>query len=157
MNYMSSELRYKYDDEVCYRRYSGLTDRWVRGFEAAKNASTHSDGYAVRDRMGAAIFHGRRVLSVGHNTYQKTKPGNLAIKADGKIHTLSLHAEQMAVNRIRHYEYSSKLICYVVRVNAFGQYVTSKPCRMCLNYLKEHNIQIVRFINEVGLPEEIRL
>ena len=134
-----------------------ITCRWTRGFKAAMEASKHSDGDSSRDRLGAAIFHGNRLLASGCNSYSKTKPGNVGTRPDGSEFPVSLHAEQCAVDKIKYQEQAGKLILYTARINALGQYVSSKPCNMCIEYLRKYNIKIVRFINELGVPEEMRI
>lgn len=150
-----SATKYVINESFVYIKKRSLTCRWVRGFKAAIEAASQSDGDASRDRLGAAIFHGNRLLSTGHNLYSKTKPGNIGTKPDGSEFTISVHAEQSAVDKIKYCEYSGKMIIYVARMNALGQYVNSRPCNMCINYLRKYNINIVRFVNEFGIPEEL--
>lgn len=142
--------RYNTPDNICLR-IMPMTARWKRGFEAAKKASYESDGRYPSERTGAAIYHGSRLLSSGCNQYTKTIPSNVL---PNKFVT-TIHAEQCAINKIRHYEYDAKLICYVVRVDTSGRYVVSKPCNMCIKYLQKHGVEIVRFINTDGVPEEM--
>lgn len=135
-----------------------MTNRWQRCFEIAKAASEHSDGKFPRDRMGAAIFSGSRLLSVGFNQYAKSRPGNIGLKKNGRTFLISIHAEQSALSKIKYRDYSSnKLICYIVRLNSVGDFTSSKPCNMCIDHLKNHGIKNVRFINESGNPEELIL
>ena len=143
--------RYNTPDDICLRVVP-ITARWKRGFEAAKKASLDSDGRYPSEKTGAAIFHGSRLLSSGHNQYTKTIPDNVFSE-----YVMTIHAEQCAINKIRHYEYKAKLICYVVRMNTSGGLVVSKPCNMCISYLQKHGVDLVRFINSDGIPEEMLL
>jgi deoxycytidylate deaminase len=103
--------------------------------------------------MGAAIFQGSKLIAVGYNFYGKSKPGNTCIH-NGKVHNKSLHAEQMAIDQIKHYNYASKLTLYVVRLDGNGDYTCSAPCNICLDYMRKYKIKRVRFINFEGKPEE---
>lgn len=156
--YIPKNIKYSYtiNNQTIYIRVQILTKRWIKGFEAAKKASFLTDSKVQSHRMGSAIFQGSTLLSIGHNAYNKSKPGNSFIH-NGKQHDKSLHSEQMAVDKIRHYEYTSKLIMYVVRLNSLGEYVASAPCDMCIEYMRKYNIKVVRFINVKGQPEELVL
>ena len=131
-----------------------ITRRWIQGFETAKAAMVYSDGFKARDKMGAAIFCGSRLLSIGFNQYSKT---------DGTIKTktpflFSIHAEKAALSKIKYRNYSDlKLICYVVRMNSKNQFVISKPCNNCIEALQNFGVHSIRFINAKGNAEEILL
>lgn len=143
--------RYNTPDDVSLRVVP-MTARWIKGFDTAKKMIAQSNGKHPGRRMGAAIFCGSRFLGGGANAYQKTNPDN----AFGST-TVSLHAEQVAVTKIKHYEYTTKLICYVVRLNTSDEFVISKPCTMCIKYLQKHGVSIIRFINKDGDAEEMLL
>ena len=155
----TSENRYKINDSSIYIKTKPITNRWLRGFNAAKNAIVETGGKPLRHCLGAAIFHGNRLLSNGTNGY-KTKPENVVSKEDGSEYYVTCHAEQIAVDGIKHYGYdesNTKLIMYVVRVNSSNMFVTSKPCNMCIDYMKRYGIKLVRFINDKGIPEEMSI
>ena len=152
------ENRYKINNSRVFIKTKLLTGRWIKGFEAAKSAILIPEGKRQRQCLGAAIFHGNRLLSTGYNLYTKTKPGNSSISSRGQEYDITCHAEQMAVDGIKHCDYSNvKLIVYVVRINSVGSFTTSRPCAMCLDYLRTYGIKIVRFMNENGVPEELAL
>lgn len=149
--------RYAINNHTTYVKSKKLTSRWKRGFEAAKNASSLSDGKSVGEKMGAAVFQGSILLSTGYNLYAKTKPGN-SYKLNGAVFDTSIHAEQMAIDKIRHYDYSNtKLTVYIVRLDVNGDFVVSRPCSSCVSYMKQYGIRIARFINETGSPEEMQI
>jgi len=154
----TAENRYKINKSTKYIITKSLTGRWIHGFEAAKRAIVYSSDQCPGHYLGAAIFHGNRLLATGNNTGSKTKPGNTAVKPNGTEYDISCHAEQMAVDGIKHYGYENlKLILYVVRVNSDDKYTTSRPCNMCIDYMKKYGIKIVRFINKNGAPEEMAI
>ena len=148
--------RYAVNGHTVYIRAKTLTSRWKRGFEAAISALTESDGKCPGEKMGASVFHGARLLSTGFNLYSKTKPGNSHRLDSGFVFDSSIHAEQMAIDRIKHYDYNNKkLTLYIARVDGNGKMACSRPCSVCVDYMKEHGIKVARFINEHGAPEEM--
>ena len=125
--------------------------RWVRGFETAQAASAHSDGRFVGSRMGAALYSGATLLAVGFNIYAKTHP-----EGKKKTHDVTIHAEQMALLRRRHYETNATLTMYVWRETVGGVPASSKPCVSCQMRLRVAGVSKVRYINEHGEAEEMR-
>ena len=125
--------------------------RWIRGFEAAQAAAAHSDGKIIGSRMGAALYAGPNLLAVGFNIYTKTHP-------DGKRqnYDITIHAEQMALFRRRHYDNDSNLIMYVWRETVGGVAALSKPCVNCQERLRVAGVRRVRYINERGEAAEMR-
>lgn len=151
-----TKVHYSINNEDRFIESKPLTKRWIKGFDAAKKASQYDDSETQSHRMGSAIFQSGKLLSTGHNVYGKSKPGN-TFADDLKVYNKSVHAEQMAVDRIKHYEYDAKLVLYVVRLDGNGDFTCSSPCDMCIEYMKEHGIKKVRFINKNGQPEELTL
>lgn len=134
-----------------------MSGSWTRGFDAALAASEHSDGVPNRDKMGAAIFSGGRLLAVGFNIYSKTTPTGILIK-NGKEILLATHAEVNALTKIKFRDYTNnKLIMYIARQNRNNILVTSKPCKMCQNLLILAGIRVVRYFNQNSDPEELKL
>jgi len=125
--------------------------RWIRGFEAAQAASAHSDGKIIGSRLGAALYSGNNLLAVGFSIYTKTHP-------EGKQRTydITIHAEQMALLRRRHYENDSNLIMYVWRETVGGIPALSKPCVNCQERMRLAGVRKVRYINVKGETEEMR-
>ena len=150
------DVVYSINDNTRFIKTKPLTRRWVKGFEAAKKASQYSDEETQSHRMGAAILKSGKLLSTGHNVYGKSKPGNTFTNKE-KVYNKSVHAEQVAVDRIKYYSYDSKLILYIVRLDGNGEYTCSAPCNMCIDYMRQHGIKKVRFINKKGQPEELSL
>lgn len=154
----TSENRYKINKSTVYIKVKPLTKRWITGFHAAKEAISYSEDKCPGAFLGAAIFHGNRLLCVGNNTLGKSKPGNTVIREDGTGYDITTHAEQACVDKIKYREgNTTNLIMYVVRVNAEGAFVNSKPCNMCVDYMRKYGIKLVRFINKNGIPEELKL
>lgn len=122
-----------------------------RGFEYAMRASLESEWYQTRDRMGATIFAGNRLIATGSNSLVKSKPGNRFTKVltNGKVveYMKSIHAEQAALVKIKHYEYErQKLSMFVYRENSKGIMSASFPCPMCQEALRKSDISVVYFI-----------
>lgn len=81
-----------------------------------------------------------RLIAVGRNSYTKTHPlqGHYAKKA-GKPAAVYLHAEIAAMVKAR--SQIHKLV--IVRYDAAGNPVLSKPCASCQLAIKAFNIKIV--------------
>lgn len=75
---------------------------WVRGFETAKAASLHSNSSQVSKRMGASLYSGDRLLSIGYNLFYKTHPAYKTL-TEGKVIHKNTHAEWMALLKRQHY------------------------------------------------------
>ena len=134
-----------------------LSKSWQRGFDAASAASLHSTGLAVGQKMGAALYAGSILLSIGFNDWNKTTP-----HSKHETHNGNTHAEVMAVVKRWHYEKSRNLILYVSRTitnpeQTIVKYGCSRPCEKCMNLAKDYGVRRVRFFNEFGMPNEIKL
>ncbi len=135
---------------------SELPSRLQRGFETARAASKYSDGFCTRDKMGASIFAGSRLLSIGFNQYSKSRPSNKFIHVvNNKIIEFykAIHAEQAAIDKIKYSTnyINSKLILYVYRETAEGLPAASAPCLLCQQTIKQTDlISIVRFFTPNG-------
>ena len=133
-----------------------LPNSLQRGFESALAASNHSDWPTRRTQMGSAIFIGSRLLSIGFNHFEKTKPGNrfYKIHKDGHIteYFKPLHAEQSAMVKIKYREYPArkKLVMFVCRTDAQGRPASSFPCQMCQAEISKSSISTVHFFAPGG-------
>jgi len=128
-----------------------------RGFEVARAASLHSTGIAIGQKLGAALFAGSNLLSIGFNDFSKTHRHSVCEAYNG-----NLHAEIKCLVKRWHYEKSKNLILYVSRTitnpeQTILEYGCSRPCGNCMRVIVEFGVRRVRFFNENGIPEEIKL
>ena len=87
---------------------------------------------SCRQRHGAVLMQGSRVLAVGVNSY-RNEPGSITWKnGDDKPAGISIHAEVQATRT--HTDVPNTTL-YVVRVGAAGLFADSKPCPECISYL----------------------
>lgn len=129
-----------------------LNKSWRKGFEIAKAVIQYSDGKTPGRRLGAALFNGNKLLSVGFNKLGQSHP----IGFNGK-HDRSIHAEVAALIKRKHYDDTGNLIMYVYRENYNNVPVCSKPCSMCEALMREAGIKRVRYINSEGIFVEMKL
>jgi deoxycytidylate deaminase len=127
---------------------------WKRGFSVAKVAKVHSNGQRLGEKMGAALFSGPILVSIGYNTYDKTHP-----EAKNRRFTRCVHAEHQALLK-RRYSDDKDLTMYVYR-EKYGPHGiikegNSRPCESCMRIMKLAGVKAVRFFDEQG-PGEIRL
>ena len=133
-----------------------LPARLHRGFDAAKAAAAIAPHNKARDRMGASVFAGSRLLSFGFNQDVKSCPTNSFIKLDDNYKIISylkpIHAEQSALFPIRYRDYSrQKLSLFVYRENAEGLPTASLPCLLCQTAIRVAGISIVHFFTQDGV------
>lgn len=122
---------------------------WTRGFSAARAASLNSVAPRHARRVGAALFSGSVILSIGHNTYSHGHPKALKLG--------NIHAEHRALLRRQHYDPRGNLVLYVYRETADGRQANSRPCDNCLELMKEAGVRIVRFIDIHRKPCELKI
>ena len=123
-----------------------------RGFDAALAAAELSDAPRTARKMGASLWAGPRLLSVGYNRWQSHP------SSDNTEFNRSLHAENVAIIRRQHYDrLSGFLSLYVARRLADGSMGTSKPCNNCINLCRLAGVRRVFFYNHEGKPEEVLL
>ena len=124
-----------------------------RGFDAAFAASLLSDAPRAGLRMGAALFSGARLLSVGANLYGRSHPQS----EQSEDFWRSTHAEHIALLRRQHYDTRGSLTLYVARRRKDGTIGSSRPCWNCTTLCREAGITRVWFYNAYGKREEIAL
>lgn len=125
---------------------------WKRGFDVAKASSVYSIAPKQRVKVGAALYNGPRLLSIGFNTYGTTHPGT----AKEKDFDRNIHAEHRALIK-RQYYVNDNSTMYVYRGNANGEAVCSRPCSHCQILMKDAGVSRVRFIDETNTPREMLL
>ena len=133
-----------------------LSASWNRGFQSARAASIHSTGIAIGQKLGASLYAGSNLLSVGFNDFGKTHRHSVCATYNGNV-----HAEVMCLIRRWHYEKSKNLILYVSRTitnpeQTIFQYGCSRPCPNCMTVIREYGVRRVRFFDEAGKPTEIK-
>lgn len=119
-----------------------------RGFEVAKVASLQSNARHSR-KVGAALYAGSILLSVGYNSYGMTHPEAAKHK--------NIHAEHRALIRRRYHPNNRYLTIYIYRENANGIPSCSRPCDNCLSLLADAGVKTVRYINLEGIIEEMTI
>lgn len=129
-----------------------MISSWKRGFDTAKAARLYSNGDRPGRKLGAALFSGSTLISIGFNTYCKTHP---SVKFD--TFEKNIHAEHAAVIKRQHYDNGNNLILYVYRETNTGNPACSMPCASCQAILALANVKRVRYIDESGGFSEMHL
>jgi deoxycytidylate deaminase len=123
-----------------------------RGFDTAFAASELSDAPRAGLRMGAALFSGSRLLSVGANRWHSHPASD---NKNGFCR--SLHAEHVALLRRKHFDKpSGRLTLFVARRLWDGSIGNSRPCDNCMQLCREAGIDRVRFY-EFNVRNEVAL
>jgi deoxycytidylate deaminase len=121
-----------------------------RGFDAAFAASELSDAPRQGLKMGAALFSGSRLLSVGANLYGRSHPES----EQSKDFWRSTHCEHVALLRRQHYD-NRRLTLYVARRRKDGSIGSSRPCKNCLWLCSVLGVTRVWFYNSYGQREVV--
>lgn len=123
-----------------------------RGFSVALAASMLSTAPRAGLRLGAALYHGSRLLSIGANRWS-THPAS----DNNEEFCRSLHAEHCALVRRQHYDAPNRMTLYVARRRDDGTLGCSKPCANCMALARLAGVRRVWFYDAAGKPEEITL
>jgi cytidine deaminase len=114
--------------------------KWTRGFETAKAASEYAVAPRHSRKVGAALFSGSSLLSIGANRYGHSHPQA----------KWGIHAEHAALIKRRHHPNNGNLILYVYRELSDGSPALCKPCANCQNLMSEVGVRLVRFVDSAG-------
>jgi tRNA(Arg) A34 adenosine deaminase TadA len=136
---------------------SEISGSWKRGFAVAEASSRLSNGPQRGYMLGAALYAGSNLLSVGCNNWYKSNPLSKVGNWQGNT-----HAEMVAILRRRHFDHNRNLTLYVSRTTTNSRQTKdkpgcSRPCKLCMGLIKISGIKRVRFYDEDGNPAEIKL
>lgn len=93
----------------------------------------------IRCKHGAVLLYKSKVIAVGHNRWDpKDKEG-------------TIHAEEVVLSKIPKGLDPRKLTLVVVRVNRFGIWRDSKPCKRCTQLILDKGIGKVIYTMEERL------
>lgn len=123
-----------------------MNDSWRRGFDAARQGARLAQAPRHSRKVGAALYSGPRLLSIGFNSYAQTHPND--------HRGYSLHAEHRAVLRRQYFSSPRRQTLYVWRETADGKPANCTPCVNCLRIMREAGIGTVRYINDKGKETE---
>ena len=123
-----------------------------RGMSVALAASLLSNAPRCGLRLGASLFHGSRLLSVGCNRWH-THPASHNTKEFDR----TLHAEAVALLRRAHYDVPRRLTLYVARKHEDGTLGCSRPCANCMALARLAGVRRVYFYDAEGKIKEVKL
>ncbi len=116
----------------------------LRNFEIAKAARDLSDAPRAGLKMGAVLFSGSRLLSIGKNSYFKSNTNSTTPKFNRNT-----HAEVSALIKRRHHE-DQHLTMFIYRETANGKIGNSRPCTNCQLLMKDAGVTKVWFYDDNG-------
>ena len=136
-----------------------ITNKDYRYFEVAKSIAKTSD--YRRTKIGAVVVYKKKIiLAVGCNTY-KTHPiqkyYNKYRFSEDSCRAHTLHAETQALLKISKYDdiNLSEATIYTYRDLADGSLAKSRPCKSCMNIIKDYGIKRICYTTYDGFCEEI--
>jgi deoxycytidylate deaminase len=92
-----------------------------------------------RIRHGAVIVYRGKVISGGYNMYYT------GINKHPERPHNSIHGEISAIVNTRNKSILYKCDLYVVRINAEGSMLSSKPCKQCVDIINKYNIKRILY------------
>lgn len=123
-------------------------------FEVAKSICLTSDHHKAR--IGAVVAYKGDILGVGKNRY-KTHPKQLYYNKfrnfeDESICRHNMHAELDAILKCNHIPIGSKI--YIYRLHKTGILGNCRPCKGCMQMLKDYAISDIYYTTDNGLAYE---
>lgn len=128
-----------------------------RGFDYAKEASLNSTFH--QHHLGAALMYHGHMLSIGWNSY-KTSPVQMKYNRHREEYDNSwkdsLHAEIHCLSKARYLDIDfSKASLFIYRQYKNGAYATARPCRACMQMIKDLGIKNIYYTTDSGYSKEI--
>lgn len=100
----------------------------------------------------------RELASKSHHS--KFHHGAIAVHRRGSIvgrgsNKKKIHAEVSSVMDISNFSRYQNLVVYVCRVNKRGGFMNSRPCKNCMNFMRDNGVSKVYFSDETGFSKII--
>lgn len=134
-----------------------MTNRDKSLFSLAKSVSKFSNYKGSKCQIGCVIVQGKRIISSGYNsektsTLQK-KYNRYRFDADSPA---KIHAEVSALTPLIHTNIEFKKIkLFTYREHKDGSLAMSRPCKSCMELIKQLGIQYIYYTTDDGYCEEI--
>lgn len=134
-----------------------FTNKDIIFFKKAKSAANLSD--YNKEHIGCIAVYRGKVIGVGYNT-NKTNTTQYyydrfrKIKSD-KNYSAKLHAEISCINSIKNMDIKfNKVKLYIYRLKRDGTCGISKPCKACINAIKDLGIKHIYYTLDDGYVYE---
>jgi tRNA(Arg) A34 adenosine deaminase TadA len=129
---MSVTIDYRHSKDRFLYKTKYKTDLQSFFFNYAKKEAYKSD---LTNKHGCVIVKNGKIISQGHNTY-----------CDTLDEVKSIHAEIMALNKIKYIKDLSSCDMYIVRVSKVtDDLMFSKPCNYCYPILNKTNLHKIYY------------
>ncbi|MFD8197554.1 cytidine/deoxycytidylate deaminase family protein [Streptomyces wuyuanensis] len=99
-----------------------------------------------RQKMGAVVVQGRRVITFKSNT-NRNPPGIDFLHA-------TFHAEEAALRRVQH---TAGSVVYVARVGAKGEPALARPCFRCQKFMSVLGVTKAYYTDDSGATKHLSL
>jgi deoxycytidylate deaminase len=123
-----------------------------RGFSVALAASLLSNAPRSGLRLGAALYHGSRLLSIGANRWQSHPDSE-----NNSEFCRNVHAEHCCLIRRQHYSAPNRMTLFVARQRDDGSYGCSKPCNNCTRLAQLAGVARIWYFDDNGKHKEMKL
>ena len=141
---------------MCYHTFMRFSSGGLSNSDRAslkQAAQVAATGDVRKFKLGAVVKRGGRILSVGVNTYKTYSPDFEETDKYPPRNQWTVHAEVAA---LRSLNFDARgAILYVARVNKYGDYRMSKPCKNCMAAIQAAGIKRVVYTidNEIDLEK----
>ena len=98
----------------------------------------------LRHKHGAVIYYNGYIIGCGFNLLL-THP---IVRHYSENKTL--HAEMVAILRVRNKHLLRNATLYVARINKRGQLMNSKPCETCMKMIRSFGIRAIKYTDSNG-------
>ena len=107
----------------------------------------------------AVITKAGRIISSGRNNMKSTpfamRPLNCLHKAEIFNDDLrTMHAEMSAIKKVKNKDRLKGASIFVYSLNRRGELRISRPCSLCLHYIKEYEISKIYYTDKGGWKKE---
>lgn len=107
---------------------------------------THMDYFMMCHDLARKSQHSR----FHHGSIVMRRRGNILGKGSNRT---SMHAEVRSITSIPKYYRHENLVVYVCRVNSTGNFMNSRPCEKCLEFMKANGVCRVYFSDTSGFTK----
>lgn len=111
----------------------------------AESLCTNPKQQGLKYFHGAIGFYRRKVVSTGYNSRTTSWLQRLYANKVGIKNKVFEHAEIMAIRKAKEID-----ALLVVRVTAKGDLADSKPCKICMEAIKDCGIKFIYYSNKNG-------
>lgn len=123
----------------------------TRFVKMANYASKQAEQSTLKYQHGAILTKGSKILATGYNKSRSKFLNTIQTCTHAEMDVILNYFNSIGIKQnIKKNHKLSKCILWVVRLSRDGKLTDSKPCCICLNYLKNIGIKKIGYSNSNG-------